>query len=59
MEYGVKRDYPAIHVWHKLQHGGDGIEKTTTWSATLKEAREQFAKARGIPASAVGAAYKV
>lgn len=38
-KYGEKRDYPAIRIYHDGEYRG-----TTTWSRTLKEAREVYAK---------------
>ncbi len=46
-------DNPAIEVWVE-----GGKVMTTTWSKTLKEAKEKYAKAQGVSVDKVKASYK-
>lgn len=46
--YGEKRDYPKIEIW--AENHGPFI---TTWSRTVKEARERYARAIGLPVDQV------
>jgi hypothetical protein len=58
MAYGDKRDFRPIHIWHRLDKGGDGKVLTTTWAKTVKEARERYAAALGISVKYVGGEFK-
>lgn len=59
MTYGDKRDHRPIEIWHRLDKGGDGQVKTTTWSRTVKEARERYAAKLGVPLASIGGNFKV
>lgn len=43
MNYGDKRDYKPIEIYHN----GNYV-CTTTWSKTLKQAKEKFIESHGI-----------
>ena len=58
MSYGDKRDHPPIHIWHRLDKGGDGHVMTTTWARTVKEARERYAEKLGVPLASIGGERK-
>ena len=58
MTYGDKRDFRPIHIWHRLDKGGNGHVMTTTWTATVKEARERYAETLGVPVAAIGGERK-
>lgn len=45
MAYGDKRDYPKIDLYE--MPSGDYLG-STTWSKTLKEAKQRLAEARGL-----------
>ena len=58
MSYGDKRDFPPVHVWHRLDKGGDGHVMTTTWARTVKAARERYAEKLGVPLASIGGERK-
>lgn len=56
-DYGDKRDYRKIDVFEVEGNGSLRYLATTTWSKTLKDARERFAKSHGISASRLKSFY--
>lgn len=58
MSYGDKRDFPPVHIWHRIDKGGDGHVMTTTWARTVKEARERYAATLGVPVASIGGERK-
>lgn len=54
--YGNKRDFPKIETWRIDGVAQGRIPLVTSWARTIKEAREQRAKALGIDVSLVRAA---
>lgn len=60
MAYGDKRDYPKIDIYVRRSPGGREFDwiGVTTWAATCREAREQYAERNGIDVKNVRAFFR-